>query len=404
MSSAAPAAEIGTGTDSIAAARRLFPGVEQLIYMDVAGRAPLCLPVRAALDGYFDAALTGGDKAAMFRTVEAARSRFARLINCDPEEVAITKNISEGLNIIATSLSWHSGDNLVVCEELEHANNVYVWRNLQRRMGVQIRNVPSRDGRYPLEGMMAAIDGRTRLLTCCTHTFTPGFRTDIDALGVACRQAGVLFVLDGAQSVGICAIDVTRSPVDALAVSTQKGLLGLYGMGFLYVRRAIAECMEPVYLARFGVDLGASGEAATSGGDYRLMPGAKRFDLGNYNFPAAAAVDASMALLDRLGVPTIEAHTRALAGRLARGLAELGLPVRGGAANAERDHIVSVGEPGTGHNASGDPRMQSLYEALSSQGVKLSIRKDMLRFSLHLYNNEDDVAGVLDIARRWPGR
>lgn len=385
-------------------ARALFPGTRELVYMDVAGRAPLCLPVRAALDHYFDAALTGGDKAAMFRTLESARSRFAALINCSAEEVAVTKNVSEGLNIIAASLPWRQGDNVVVCEELEHANNVYAWRNLQRRLGVEVRNFPASDGRYPIDDMAAAIDARTRLVTACTHTFTPGFRTDVDRLGNACRQAGAIFLLDGAQSVGITDIDVNRQPVDALAVSTQKGLLGLYGMGFLYVRREQAERIQPVYLARFGVDLGDSGEAASSSEAYRLMPGSKRFDLGNYNFPAAAAVDASMALIESIGIPSIETHTRALAARLAKQLCGLGLPVCGASLDADRDHIVSVGIPGAGHNLSANPRMQSLYEELSREGVKLSIRKDTLRFSLHLYNNDDDVARVIDIARRWSSR
>ena len=385
----------------LAHARDLFPGLREIVYMDVAGRAPMCTPVRQALNAYFDAAQTGGDKAAMFQSLEAARSGFARLVHCHPDEIAITKNISEGLNIVATSLPWRAGDNVVVCEALEHANNVYVWRNLQRRLGIEIRNLHSSDGQYPVQDMIAAIDSRTRIVTACTHTFTPGFRTDLHTLGSACRKAGALFLLDGAQSLGITEIDLSQLPVDALAVSTQKGLLGLYGMGFLYVRRELAQAMEPVYLARFGVDLGEAGEAAADESALQLMPAARRFDLGNYNFPAAAAVEASMALLQQVGIARIEAHTRALAATLAQGLTDLGLQVCGGAVHPARDHIVSVGRPGAGHNASGDAQMQSLYETLSAQGVKLSIRKDMLRFSLHLYNNEADVSRVLEIASRW---
>jgi cysteine desulfurase / selenocysteine lyase len=249
-----------------------------------------------------------------------------------------------------------------------------------------------------------AVDTRTRIVTACTHTFTPGFRTDLQTLGQACRRAGALFLLDGAQSVGISVLDLRQLAVDALAVSTQKGLLGLYGMGFLYVRRELAERMRPAALARFGVDLGQANEAAAGSTDYKLMPGARRFDLGNYNFPAAAAMEAALALLHSVGQQRIEAHATGLAGRLAHGLAELGLPVCGGAQHPARDHIVSVGRPGTGHNASGDPRMQSLYDALSAARVKLSIRKDMLRFSFHLYNNEADVDRVLDVAGAWARR
>ena len=116
-----------------AQARTLFPGLDRITYLDVAGRAPLCTPVRAAIERFLDAAETGGDKVAMFRSLEAVRSSYARLVNAEPDEIAITKNISEGLNIVANGLAWQPGDNVVLCEALEHANNIYVWRNLQRR-------------------------------------------------------------------------------------------------------------------------------------------------------------------------------------------------------------------------------------------------------------------------------
>ena len=382
-----------------AQARTLFPGLDRITYLDVAGRAPLCTPVRAAIERFLDAAETGGDKVAMFRSLEAVRSSYARLVNAEPDEIAITKNISEGLNIVANGLAWQPGDNVVLCEALEHANNIYVWRNLQRRYGIEIRNHEPLAGEYPVDAMAAAIDSRTRIVTACTHTFTPGFRTPLDALGQACRRHGALLLLDAAQSAGISHIDLGQMPVDALAVSTQKGLLGPYGMGFLFVRRAWAQKMQPAYLARFGVDLGDAGEAAAGSTGFQLMPAARRFDLGNHNFLAAAAMEAALELLHSAGTPRIEAHTRGLAARLAYGLAQLGLPVCGGVGHSLRDHIVSVGTPGEGHNASDDVRMQALYDALAAGGVKLSIRKDLLRFSFHLYNDESDVDRVLDIAR-----
>jgi len=387
--------------DALAAARALFPGLARVTYLDVAGRSPLCTPVRAAMERFLDAAETGGDKAAMFRSIEGARGAFARLVNASADEIAITKNISEGLNIVANGLDWRPGDNVVLCEALEHANNIYVWRNLERRLGIEVRNLPPEHGEYPVQAMAAAVDARTRIVTACTHTFTPGFRTPVQVLGQACRRVGALLLLDGAQTAGICQLDLAALPVDALAVSTQKGLLGPYGMGFLYLRREWAERLQPVYLARFGVDLGEAGEAAAASGDFRLMPAARRFDLGNYNFLAAAGMEAALDLLNTLGVENIETHVRALANRLAGGLCELALPVLGGPLHPRRDHLVSVGTPGEGHNVSGDARMQSLYEALAAGGVKLSIRKDTLRFSFHLYNNTDDVDRVLEIARGW---
>src|SRR5688572_6200923 len=238
-------------------ARSHFPALERWIYMDVSARGILSREVRAALDTHLDDRMMNGatDKAHFFSLVERARARFAQLIGAEADEIAYTKNISDGLNMIATAIHWHKGDNVVLCPELEHPNNVYAWLNL-RRYGVEVRMVPPRDGHIPVDALIERMDERTRVATVSTVSFAPGFRTDVETLGRACRERDVLLLVDAAQSVGVQHTDVRASNIDALAVSTQKGLLGLYGMGFLYCRKAWAEKLTPAYLARFGVDLG----------------------------------------------------------------------------------------------------------------------------------------------------
>ena len=105
--------------------------------------------------------------------------------------------------------------------------------------------VSPRGDRIPIEAIISRIDARTRVVTASTVTFAPGFRTEVDRLGRACRERGVFFMVDAAQSCGVLSTDVAASQIDGLAVSTQKGLLGLYGMGFLYCRRAWADQTQP---------------------------------------------------------------------------------------------------------------------------------------------------------------
>jgi cysteine desulfurase/selenocysteine lyase len=370
--------------------------------MDVAGRGVLSREVRAALDAHLDDRMLNGatSKEQFFAVVERARARFAQLIGAQADEIAYTKNISEGLNMIATAIHWHRGDNVVLCPELEHPNNVYAWLNL-RRYGVEVRAVPPRAGRMPIDEMVQRMDSRTRVVTVSTVTFAPGFRTDLDSLGAACRARDVLLLVDAAQSVGVLQTDVVKSNIDALSVSTQKGLLGLYGMGYLYCRRAWAERLEPAYLARFGVDLGDAHEASIGGHDYKLAAGARRFDLGNYNFLATAAVDASMQQLLEWGPRGIERYVLGLSHALARGFIELGLPVAGGEAGPHLAHLVTVGEMSPDQYGTGVERYNRLYEHLVANRVKLSIRRGMLRFSLHVYNNMDDVGRVLELTRAF---
>jgi cysteine desulfurase / selenocysteine lyase len=383
-------------------ARAHFPALERWTYMDVAARGVLSREVRAAIDAHLDDQMMNGttDKDAWFALVERARGRFAQLIGAEADEIAYTKNVSEGLNIVAAALHWHRGDNVVLCPELEHPANVYPWFNL-RRYGVEVRTVPPRNGHIDVDAMIAAMDERTRVAAVSTVTFAPGFRTNVEKLGAECRARDVLLLVDGAQSVGVQHTDVRASNIDALAVSTQKGLLALYGMGFLYVRREWAERMQPAYLARFGVDLGDAHEATLGGYDYALAPGARRFDVGNYNFMGTAAVDASMKQLLEWDTRRIEDYVHGLTHALARGFLDLGLTVAGGEPGPHLTKIVTIGEMSTDQYGSSDESYNRLYAHLVENRVKLSIRRGMLRFSLHVYNNMDDVERVLGLTREF---
>ena len=369
------------------------------VYLDTCARGLLPRSARDAVVAHLDRRMAGStEKAALFETLESARAGFARLIGAEADEIAITKNVSDGLCTIAGALDWRDGDNVVVCLDLEHPNNVYPWLNLAERVGIEVRAVPARDGHIDADALAARIDGKTRLATVSTVTFSPGFRIDLAPLSAVCRANGVPILADGVQSVGILDTDVDRLGIDAMAVSTQKGLLGLYGFGFLYCRREWAETLRPHSLARFGVDLGDAHEATTGGAAWRLMPGARRFDVGNYNYPGAIVADASLKLLLGVGTETIEAHVRRLAHRLSSGLLQLGLPVVGGPPGPHLAGIVCVGTPDGGHDSSDDPLVARLYERLSAEGVKLTIRRGTLRMALHLYNTEEDVDRVLELA------
>jgi cysteine desulfurase/selenocysteine lyase len=208
--------------------------------------------------------------------------------------------------------------------------------------------------------------------------------------------------VDGAQSVGVIDTDVKALDVDALAVSTQKGLMGLYGMGFLYVRKEVARTLDPVFLSRFGVDL--AGHEASSGdaASYRLAEGTRRFDVGNYNYPAIIAVGPSIELLLGLGGKAVDDFVCGLANDFANGMLDAGLPVFGGRPGPLNSHIVTVGKSlGSHHDSAADGEVSELYAFLTANGVRLGIRRDLLRFSFHVYNDQADVQRVLDLARQW---
>jgi len=383
--------------------RNQFLGAKQSIYMDVAARGLISTSVREAIDAYLDHRMVqGADKSWMFDEVEKTRESFARLIRADPTEIAFTKNVSDGINAFASAIQWDQGDNVVICEALEHPANVYPWYNLKELLGIQLKRVNPENGQIPLERLIASADEKTRVITVSSVSFSPGARFPVGELGLFCRARGILLWVDAAQSIGILDTNVRALNIDALATSTQKGLLALYGGGFLYVRREVADGLSPRYLSRFGVQSDSNHEAESGALDkIRLAPGARRFDVGNYNFLAAIAVKRSLQDLHGLGIQNVERRVCGLATRLADGFDELGLAVFGRDSKAQ-SHIIAVGNAlSDHHDTTDDRRILELYSYLLSRGVKLTIRRGLLRFSLHAYNSEDDVDQVVEVVRRW---
>ena len=385
-------------------ARALFPGTEEHIYLDAGVRGLVPTPTREAAEAHLTLRVMGtGDKDEIRAGVERTRASFASLIGAAPEEVAITKNVSEGLNLFASSLPWESGDNVVFCPELEHPNNVFLWYNLRRLRGVEARVVEPDEGRVPVERMVAAMDERTRVVTVPHISFSPGFITDVETLVEEAHSRNVLVLVDAAQSVGAIRSNVREMNVDALAVATQKCLLSMYGLGFLYIRRELADTLIPGHVARYGIDLGPDAhETALGDEDLQYQPGALRFDLGNHNYLGAEAAGASLDLIASVGMDSIESHVRRLAARLAEGFLDLGLPVAGGPPGPHLAHIVAVGQSGGGrHYTADDPAMNDLHRHLRENGVRLSIRRGVLRMTVGLYNSEEEVDRVVELAREW---
>jgi len=385
-------------------ARALFPGTREQIYLNASLNGLLPTTARDAALAHLEKRVVGrAVKEELHAQAERVRAQVALLLGANPEEIAITKNVSEGLNIFAAGIDWKPGDNVVFCPELEHPNNVFLWYNLRQTKGVEIRAVSPEHGHIPVARMVEAMDHRTRVVTASHLTFSPGFISDIGTLAREAHARGALILVDSAQSAGCFRTDVNTLDVDGLAIGTQKALLALYGLGFLFVRRAVAESLTPVYVARYGMDLGPGAhETAIGSGDLSFKPGALRFELSNYNYMGLATVEPSLELILSLGVERIEAHVRGLAARLATGLLEMGLPVAGGRPGPHLAHIVAVGESGGGrHYGADDPAMNHLYEHLTRNGVNLSIRRGVLRMSVAVYNNAEDIDGVLALSQEW---
>lgn len=395
-------AEAATSGKALEQARAEFPVLEKLTFLNICEKALLPRMSRAAVEMYLDRTQSGRvSRVEHGEYVERAKNKFAELINADSDEVAFTRTVSDGINSIACAIDWHPGENVVITPSLEHGNNAYPWFHL-KRSGVELRTVPPDGGAIDAEAMINAMDERTRVVVAASVTIAPGLRTDIARIGRAARERGVLFVVDGVQSAGVMALDTRTDMFDCLATSTSKGLLGLYGSGFLYCRREVADRLEPVYLSRTGVVGGAYSEGGSEA--YTLAPGARRFEVGSYSMAAAYAMDASLDLILGLGKDAIQRHVLELSGAFTSALEERGLPVSAPSDSEFRSHIVTVGRLWDGgHDFSNDTRINSIAAHLKANDVAFTIRRGMLRFGFHFFNNMNDVKRALDLIDTCPG-
>jgi cysteine desulfurase / selenocysteine lyase len=332
----------------------------------------------------------GARKSEWLDRVERVRERMGRFIGAEGSEIAFPKNTSEGINLVAQSLSLPEGSNVILCPELEHAANVYPWVNLKRK-GVSLKRVSPRDGQIDVADIQSQIDGRTKVVTVSSVSFVSGARTDLQALSRICRERGIFLMVDAAQSLGIVPTDVKELGMDALACSVQKGLLGVYGQGLLYCRAEWARKMNPPFLSRSNV-AGALHESDLGDLDnVVLSDGAVRFETGNPNFIGVFALDRAMDLIEAATVPRIFAHVLYLGRRLAAELRRSGYRVVTPEPEEQRASIV-VFE----HSSP-----EELVSELKKREVVASARRGRVRVSFHMMNDDADLDRLMDGIRRF---
>ncbi len=373
--------------------RKGFPVLKQKTYLSVCDKMILHKNVRNSINVFMDhLEMASANRVDHEEKVVGSRRKFAKLLNVDETTIAAIRNVSDGMNSVAWSMPMSEGDNIIFSANSEHPNNIYPWLRLSRR-GNEARIIPTKhDGSLDIDAMIEAIDKNTKIVSCASVTFAPGHRTDLEKLGAACQEKDVFLLVDGVQSSGILAHDFSNSPIDGFVTSTSKGLLGLYGYGFLYISPKWIERLEPAYLSRPAVCIGADDHSVMGQVDYDLQPDSRRFEVGSFNLAGAYAADTSINLLLDLGVETIEKHVLELSRTLNEGVSKLGLHCNVPSLGPYQSHIVTFGQlDAGGHGVSSDPRISKISTCLFEANIVHTIRRGQLRFAIHAYNNIEDI-------------
>ena len=312
--------------------RHEFPACANRAYLNCAAVAPGSTRVRTAINTWLDDHVAHGSTASAHwwaRTAEV-RARTAELVGAAPEEIAFVRSTSHGLAMVAEGLDWRAGDEVAVASALEYPSNVYAWKHLADR-GVGVRELRAVDGAVTPEAVEEAIGPRTRLVAVSSVQFASGHRTNVDAIGQLCRDRDVLFVVDAIQQAGAFPIDVKASGIHAMAACSHKWMLGLLGIGFLYVDRDLLPNLRPSLVGWHSVE----DPFAFDGTRFDLRTDASRLEEAAPTFPMVYGLGAAVDMLLEAG------------GRRHRGPHHGAARPRGGRAGGDRLRCVAgAGAPG----------------------------------------------------------
>jgi selenocysteine lyase/cysteine desulfurase len=311
-----------------------------------------------------------------------ARRAAARLINAEPDDVALISSVSYGVATAAKLFAPAAGSRVLVLED-DHSSPVLEWTARAQAQNFQVETV-----RRPADGgwtaaVLAAIarpSAPVSLASISSVHWSDGGRIELDIVAAALRRCGAALLVDATHSVGVMKIDVKALDPDFLVYPTYKWVLGPYGRAFLYVARRHQDGV-PVEQTSYGRRAIAA-ERAPYLNDTTYVTGARRFDMGERDhFVSLEMVAVGMELVAQWGTDALTGRLQALTRRIAEGVS--GTRVLIPDERVRAPHILSLAFPG------GMP--DSLIERLAEQQIYVAPRLGRMRISPHAYNDEADV-------------
>lgn len=236
-----------------------------------------------------------------YRQADEVRRIAAAFVGANADEIALTRNTTEGMGFVANGLDLEAGDEVLLTFH-EHPGGLEPWRLRAKRTGIVLKELqfptPPSGPADILTVFNDAISPRTRVISVSHVMFQTGTMVPVKALAALARSKGILMVVDGAHPLGMLDNDMHDLGIDCYAMSAHKWLSAPSGTGLLYVRHEVQDRLWPTVVSTGWDD---------------PQNGAKRFDrLSQSGWPLVLAVGAAMEFQNRIGRPRIEARVRAL--------------------------------------------------------------------------------------------
>ena len=381
--------------------RSQIPVLAHTAYMNTGWSGPPPRQVAQAMKDRIDLELEQGP--IMPEVLEAgreiqyqAREAAAKVFNATVDEVLVTRNTTEGLNIVLSGLDWNHGDEIVICD-MEHGSVIAPTQLIGQRYGLPIKVVHleiSDSSEVILTKIEDALTSKTRMVFISHILYATGRRMPAEELRKVTKDRGILLMLDGAQTGGHIELDMYRSGFDFYSIPGQKWLLGYEGSGALFIRREHLERIHPAHT-------GGRGIARPADANYfqPVSDSMEKFLGGSVSVPVQLAFLEATKFVQAVGIKNIEERNLTLADSAKAKLAEIpgvtvNSPLERSASSGLVSFAISGQEP--------EPVVEQLW-ANHRLVVRQAGNPAGVRASLHFFNTEDEVdllvGGVRELAR-----
>jgi len=368
-----------------------FPALEKYIYLNTAsiGLTPKSVieVVREYLEGVLSEGTAYLDEEREEKAFEGLRAAASRLMNCGVDEVAIFSSVTEALNSIAWAI--RAGRWKVVSTDVEFPTVVYPWVRVGREKGWVVELVRSRNYLVDEDELLSKISDGVKVV-CLSHVeYLTGQRFDLRAIAEKAHEVGALLVVDGVQAAGYVPLDVKSLDVDIYITGGYKWLIGPMGAAVAYIRRDLYEELEPGLVGWRSVKNMWSLEVST---EIQYADTARKFEYSTSAYGAKLGMAKSIEYLLRLGIEAVFSHNMKITQYLIDELSNIpNVELVTPAEQEKRGSIVTVKVHGRD--------VSEVAEKLATGGerkVVASVRRGLLRFSPHFYNDVEDLAEVVE--------
>lgn len=319
-----------------------------------------------------------------------ALEKLAQLMNCDASEVAITHNVTEGINIAAWALPLKAGDEVILTDH-EHVGNALPWLNRKRRDGIEIRMLSlANTAEGCLDRLKKLVTNKTKVIAVPHVTCTTGQVLPIKEICAFAKTKGIRTLIDGAHGVGMLNLDVKDLDCDMYASCGHKWMLGPKGTGVLYAKASLIEELDALFVGGYS-DTGwtISDEKSEIEG---LVPTSHRFFYGTQNTALYAGIIAAADFMQSIGIERVTSRIKSLNQQLLENLQsnpkfQILTPTEA----ESRGGILSF-------NIDGNDRL--IYEQLRKERWILRFVGESglncIRVSTHIYNDEKQIEALTE--------